>query len=108
MRADVSQMIEMMDALRKDTDEVTEGLTRILDRGNLPSTSLVDRWSENSTRAVQLLPEMSVLAARLEMDIENVSEEDTQELLKSQDLFRASQERQGVVILRTKKALGLI
>lgn len=108
MRADVAQMINKMDTLRKDVDELTENLERILDRGNRPSISFVNNWSELSKRSLNLLPEMTQLAALLVEDIENVSEEDTQELIKKQSLFRDAQARQSEVILRTKKSLGMI
>lgn len=108
MRTDVAQMIDKTDALRRDIDELTENLERILDRGNRPSISFVNNWGELSKRSLSLLPEMIQLTALLAEDIKNVSEEDTQELIKSQSLFRDAQAHQSEVILRTKKSLGMI
>lgn len=108
MRDDARQMIEKMDENRKEIEAFIERLQIILDRGNRPAASLVDEWGTAQSKTVQLLPEVLALTDVLAADIENVSDEDIQGLMNSQALFKAAQLRQGDVILRSKKALGLI
>lgn len=108
MRDDVAQMVEKMDANRKEIEGFIKRLEMILDRGNRPPASLVDQWSEAQSKTVKILPELLALAEVLSADLENVSDEDTVALRNSQALFHRAQKRQGEVILRVKKAIGSI
>lgn len=101
-------MLAKMDAIRTSTDEIVANLETILERNNKPGIALVDHWGVNQAQAVLLMKELTSFADHLARTADTLTEEDTSALLESQERFRASQERQGDVIRRVKKAVGMI
>ena len=108
MRADIQAMIDKTDSLTNELNEFATSINQILDRGNKPTTSLVDDWSEAAHRSVVLLDELKAFAAFLQEDAANVTTEEITALAASQLEFHVAQTHQDAVIRRMKKALGII
>jgi hypothetical protein len=108
MRSDITAIIQNLDIRVKATDGLTDDLNFVLDRGNRPSISLINQLGQNNSDIQRELLELEALIDGLAIGVDSISDEDLAALKDAQKGFTAAQERHGQVILRTKKALGLI